>query len=144
MKFQRRADDENVELNLVPLIDVMLMTLIFLVVTTSFSKEAQLRIRLPEASAQATQPPPASLRVSINAKGQYFINDQQLLKSTPDALRNAMAHAAGREQDPLVIIHADAKTPHQAVIYVMDSARRLGFTRLTFATQQPGVGDAGP
>jgi len=143
MKFQRRTDDE-VELNLVPLIDVMLMTLIFLVVTTSFSKEAQLRIRLPEASAEATQPQPSSLRVSINAKGQYFINDQQLLKSTPESLRNAMARAAGKTKDPLIIIHADAKTPHQSVIHVMDAARRLGFTRLTFATQQPTARDAGP
>jgi len=143
MKFQRRTDEE-IELNLVPLIDVMLMTLIFLVVTTSFSKEAQLRIRLPEASAQTIQPQPSSLRVSINAKGQYFINEQQLLKSTPDALRNAMSRAAGHEKDPLVIIHADAKTPHQAVVYVMDSARRLGFTRLTFSTQQPTARDGSP
>jgi biopolymer transport protein ExbD len=138
MKF-RRGEDEQPELNLVPLIDVMLMTLIFLVVTTSFSKEAQLRIRLPEASAQTTQPQPSSLRVAINAKGQYFINDKQLLKGTPDALRNAMARAAGSEKDPLVIIHADAQTPHQFVIHVMDASRRLGFTRLTFATQQPSA-----
>lgn len=135
MKFTSKVT-EDPELNLVPLIDVLLMTLIFLVVTTSFSKESQLRIKLPEASAEekAVQ---ASLRITIDAKGQYFIDDKQLLKATPDALRNAMFQAAGKNKKPNVVIYADGKTPHQAVIRVMDSARRLGFTNLTFATQQP-------
>jgi len=136
MKFLP-SREEQPELNLVPLIDVMLMTLIFLVVTTSFSKEAQLRIRLPEAAAEA-KTNEASLRIAIDARGQYFINDKQLLKTTPEVLRQAMARAVGRNKDPLIVIHADAKTPHEAVIRVMDAARRLGFTRLTFATQQPG------
>jgi len=133
----RPSRDEQPELNLVPLIDVMLMTLIFLVVTTSFSKEAQLHIRLPEATAEA-RTNQATLRIAIDARGQYYINDKQLLKATPDVLRHAMARATGRAKDPLIVIHADAKTPHQAVVRVMDAARRLGYTRLTFATQQPG------
>ena len=135
MRF-RPSQDEEPELNLVALIDVMLMTLIFLVVTTSFSKEAQLRIRLPEAGAE-TKTERATLRVAIDAKGEYYINDKKLLKSKPGILRNAMARAVGRNKDPLIIIHADAKTPHEAVVRVMDAARRLGYTRLTFATQQP-------
>ena len=136
MKF-RTSPEQEPELNLGPLIDVMLMTLIFLVVTTSFSKEAQLRIRLPEASAEANAVQ-SGLRVVIDAKGQYFINEQKPLKTTPDALRQAIARAVGNEKDPFIIIHADAKAPYEAVVRVMDAARRLGYTRLTFATQQPG------
>ncbi len=135
MKF-RRTSEEEPEINLIPLIDVLLMALIFLIVTTSFSTESQLRIRLPEASSETKENLP-SLRVTIDAKGQYFIDNQQLLNATPEVLRNAMAHAAGSNKDPLVIINADAQTPHEAVIRVMDMSRRLGFTRLTFATQQP-------
>jgi len=135
MKF-RTVDSEEPELNLVPLIDVLLMTLIFLVITTTFSKESQLQIKLPESSAEA-QVADSVLRVTIDASGQYFINDKQLLRSTPDTLRNAMYQAAGKTKDPSVVIYADSKTTHQSVIFVMDAARRLGFSHLTFATQQP-------
>lgn len=132
----RPTSEEEPEINLIPLIDVLLMALIFLIVTTSFSSESQLRIRLPEASAEVKENLP-SLRVTIDAKGQYYIGDQQLLNATPDVLRNALARAAGSNKDPLIIINADAHTPHEAVVRVMDTARRLGFTHLTFATQQP-------
>lgn len=142
MRFRPSREDDP-ELNLVPLIDVMLMTLIFLVVTTSFSKETQLRIRLPEASVEA-KTDPVGLRIMIDAKGQYFINDQQLLNASLEVLRNAMSRSAAGDKNPVVIIHADAKTPHEAVIRVMDAARRLGFTQLTFATQQPSPGAPAP
>ena len=132
----RPSPDEEPEINLIPLIDVLLMALIFLIVTTSFSSESQLRIRLPEAAPESKENLP-SIRVTIDAKGQYYIGDQQLLNATPEVLRNAMLHAAGSMKDPLVIINADGRTPHEAVVRVMDVARRLGFTRLTFATQQP-------
>lgn len=135
MKF-RPPHSEDPELNLVPLIDVLLMTLIFLVVTTSFSKEAHLRIKLPEASVQKTVEG-RTLRVAIDAQGRYYINDRQLLKTTPQVLENAMLLAAGGRKDPVIIVHADGKTPHEAVVRVMDTARRLGYTHLTFATQQP-------
>jgi len=131
----RPSQDEEPEINLIPLIDVLLMTLIFLIVTTSFSNEAQLRVRLPEASADTKENLP-SVRVSIDAKGQIYIGDQQLLNATPEVLRNALARAAGSMKDPLIIISADGQTPHEAVVRIMDSARRLGFTHLTFATQR--------
>ncbi len=138
MRFRqfRAGEDDEPEINLIPLIDVLLLTLIFLLVTTSFSKEARLSVRLPESSAAAKDDRP-SLRVAIDAKGQYFINDQQLLNNNADTLRSAMGRAAARMKDPLVVIHADAKTPHEAVVRAMDSARRLGLKNLTFATQQP-------
>jgi biopolymer transport protein ExbD len=135
MHFRPSADEEP-EINLIPLIDVLLMTLIFLIVTTSFSKEAQLHVRLPEASVEAKTETP-TLRVSVDARGQYFINDRQLLNATPEVLRQAMARATGGTKDPLIVIHADGQAPHGAVVRVMDTARRLGYSRLTFATQQP-------
>ena len=135
MNFRSEPDEEP-DINLIPLIDVLLMALIFLIVTTSFSTESQLRIRLPEASAAVKEQGP-SLRVTIDAKGQYFIGDEELLNDTPEVLSNAMKRAAGNNKDPLVIINADARTPHEAVVRVMDMAQRLGFTHLTFATQQP-------
>lgn len=135
MKF-RPPRSEEPELNLVPLIDVLLMTLIFLVVTTSFSKEAHLRIKLPEASVQKKVQSNV-LRIAIDARGRYYINDKQLLKTEPEVLRIAMLRAAGSKKDPVIIVAADGKTPHEAVIRVMDTAWRLGYTHLTFATQQP-------
>lgn len=137
MNFRPKPEDEEPEINLIPLIDVLLMTLIFLIVTTSFSREAQLQVKLPEAAAADTNPAPTALRVIIDARGQYYINNQQLLNATTEVLRNAMTREAGADKDRLIIIQADAKTPHEAVVRVMDVARRLGMTRLTFATQQP-------
>lgn len=142
MNFRSTPDDEP-ELNLIPLIDVLLMTLIFLIVTTSFTKESQLRVRLPEAAAEAPAEKP-TVRIAIDARGQYFINDQQLLNTSAETLRTALARAVEREKEPLVVIQADAKTPHEAVVRVMDVARRLGLSQLTFATQQPVSEPAAP
>lgn len=139
MNFTPRRDDEP-ELNLVPLIDVLLMTLIFLVVTTSFSKESQLRIKLPEASVESRLDQ-STIRITIDAVGQYYINDKQMLKTAPEALRNALFQAASGNKEPSIVIYADAKTPHQAVVRVMDAARRLGYANLTFATQQISASD---
>jgi biopolymer transport protein ExbD len=135
MRF-RPSEDEEPELNLIPLIDVLLMTLIFLVVTTSFSKESQIRLRLPEAGATA-KPEAAQVRIAIDSRGNYYLDDKQLINATPEQLRSALQRAAAGRKDPMIVIHADAKTPHEAVVRVMDTARRLGYTQLTFATQQP-------
>lgn len=140
MKF-RQSQREEPEINLIPLIDVLLMTLIFLLVTTSFSSQSQLRLQLPQAGAPGTIED-AGVRIAIDAQGQYFINDRQLLAGTTEQLMQAMAQAAGRRKDPVVVVSADGKTPHEAVIRAMDAARRLGFTHLTFATQQ--AVDQGP
>jgi biopolymer transport protein ExbD len=136
MQFRPRFREEP-EINLIPLIDVLLMALIFLLVTTSFSKEARLRLQLPEATS-ATQLESATLRIAIDARGQYFINGKQLLNTTADTLRAAMQQAVGGRKDPVIVVQADRKTPHEAVVRVMDASRRLGYTHLTFATQAPG------
>ncbi len=136
MNFRPGGDDDEPEINLIPLIDVLVLTLIFLLVTTSFSKEAQLNVRLPQAVSE-DKPEPNAVRVAIDANGRIYINNTQLLNAAPETLRQVLAQAAGSHKDPLVTIHADGKAPHEAVVRVMDAARRLGFARLSFATQQP-------
>ncbi|MEK7261825.1 MAG: biopolymer transporter ExbD [Pseudomonadota bacterium] len=136
MNFRSGSDDDEPEINLIPLIDVLVLTLIFLLVTTSFSKEAQLNVRLPQAVSE-DKPDPTAVRVTVDANGQLYINNTQLLNVAPETLRQALAAAAGSNKEPLVVIHADGKAPHEAVVRVMDAARRLGFSRLSFATQQP-------
>ena len=135
MNFIPEPEDEP-EINLIPLIDVLLMALIFLLVTTSFSVESHLHIRLPKSATSATDTKTASIRVTIDANETYYIGDQRFPKDSTSALRYAMAHAAGTNKDPLVIIEADAMTPHEAVVHVMDLAQQLGFTHLTFSTQK--------
>ena len=136
MQFRSRFREEP-EINLIPLIDVLLMTLIFLLVTTSFSREARLQLQLPEAGVDSRIESEA-LRIAIDAQGQYFINGKQLLSTSAETLRSAMQQAVGARKDPVVVVQADRKTPHEAVVRVMDAARRLGYTHLTFATQAPG------
>ena len=136
MNFQKGRTREEPEINLIPLIDVLLMTLIFLLVTTSFSHEARLRLQLPEAASD-TKIESATLRIAIDSRGLYFINNKQLLNATSDTLRTAMQQAVGDRRDPVIVIQAERKTPHEAVIRVMEAARRLGYTQLTFATQAP-------
>jgi biopolymer transport protein ExbD len=138
MNFRSGSDDDEPEINLIPLIDVLVLTLIFLLVTTSFSKEAQLNVRLPQAVSE-DKPEPNAVRVTVDANGQLYINNTQLLNIAPETLRQALAQAAGGIKEPLVVIHADGKAPHEAVVRVMDAARRLGFSRLSFATQQPAA-----
>lgn len=133
MKF-RQSRNEEPEINLIPLIDVLLMTLIFLLVTTSFSNQSQLRLQLPDA-VNATTPEEAHVRITIDAQGQYYINNRQLLNGTTEQLVQALAQAAGDRKEPVIVINADRKTPHEAVIRVMDAAQRLRFNHLTFATQ---------
>jgi biopolymer transport protein ExbD len=136
MNFRGRRSDEEPEINLIPLIDVLVLTLIFLLVTTHFSKEAQLSVQLPQAVSE-DRPEPTSVRVTIDARGNIYFNNTQMLQATPEALRGALAQAAGGQKDPLIVVQADGKAPHEAVVRVMDAARRLGFGRLSFATQAP-------
>ena len=133
----RPLPDEEPDINLIPLIDVLLMALIFLIVTTSFSTDSRLQVQLPQAAPEKTTEQP-TLRVTIDARGQYYVNDQQLLNNSADTLGGAISRVVGTDvKDRLVVIYADAKTPHEAVVRVMDVARRLGLSQLSFATQQP-------
>jgi biopolymer transport protein ExbD len=135
MKF-RRALDEEPELNLIPLIDVMLIVLIFLAVTTTYSRYAELRIELPKADAKATQNRPGEILIGVTADGRYALEKRLLAKSDVDALIAAMRLAAQGRTDSLVVIHADAQAPHQSVINVMEAARILQLGRISFVTER--------
>ena len=128
---------EEPEINLISLVDVLLTVLLFFIVTTTFRKESDFRIDLPEASPQATDSvQQAELDVTIDAQGRYFLNDQALADTAPATLRNALSQRAGERRDQIVIIRADAKTPYQAVITAMDIIGRLGFKHLAIPTVQ--------
>ncbi|MDX8380416.1 MAG: biopolymer transporter ExbD [Gallionella sp.] len=135
MNFQRGRTREEPEINLIPMIDVLLVILIFLMVTTSYAKYSELKINLPQAGGEASSKEIKPINISIDATEHYAINNARLNFTGIAALANALKKAANTQTDPTIIINADAKTPHQAVINVMEAARQAGFGRLTFATQ---------
>ena len=131
----RPAPKESADINLTPLIDVVFLLLIFFMVSTTVNRDSELSIELPAASAEAQARRPDSIEVAIDATGRYYVNGRQLLNTQSKTLRRALTTAAGENATPPIIISADANTPHQAVVQVMDAARELGFLRLTFATR---------
>jgi biopolymer transport protein ExbD len=137
MNFRRESDLKQVEVNLTPLIDVVFLLLIFFMVSTTFDKQAQIEIKLPEAeSSELTGKDPEIIAVGINAEGNYYVNNEELLKSDADTLKRMLIKTAKNKTDLPVIISADGKAPHQSVITVLDVASQLGMTKMTFATRQ--------
>ena len=135
MKF-RRKPRENVEINLASLIDVVFILLLFFVVTTTFTRETQLKVDLPEA-ASGTPPEETALKqleVLISPEGSYSLNGQALLKSDLEGLMAALSKESGGDSSLPLVISADAQTPHQAVITAMDAAGKLGFAHLRIST----------
>jgi len=125
---------EEPDVNLTPLIDVVFLLLIFFMVSTTFTREAELTIDLPEASAKAVPKKEQVLEITINAQGEYFVNQQRVVNTSAETLKRALKQAVGARKDPPLVISADGKAPHQSVITAMDAARQLGIVRLTFAT----------
>ena len=138
MNFQRGESKESLELNLIPLIDVLLVILIFLLVTTTYSKYAQLQINLPEVSDQIRKPEEKAntLTIAIDSSGHYVINDTPINFTSVESFSEALKQAAGGAKEPVVAIHADGAATHQSVINVMQAAQIAGFTSVTFETQQ--------
>ena len=139
MHFRRRRIEEP-EINLIPFIDVLLVVLIFLMLSTTYSRYSELQINLPTADAERLKERPAEILVTVSAEGLYAVNRDPLEGRSIEVLTAALQRAAAGTDDkaPVVIVSADALTPHQSVINVLDAARRAGLPRLTFATQQPG------
>ena len=135
MRFRRPLDEEP-ELNLIPLIDVLLIVLIFLAVSTTYSRFAELKIQLPSADAMTPAQPPVVINIAVTADGRYALERTLLPSSDPSALATALAAAAKGREAPLLVINADAQAPHQAVISVMEAARLAGLVRISFATQR--------
>ncbi len=137
MNFRPRPRHEP-EINLIPFIDVLLVVLIFLMLSTTYSKFTELQLRLPVADAQAARDHPRELVVGISADGRYVINRVPLAGRSVDAVAAALAEAAREQRDLMVIISADAASPHQAVVTVLEAARRSGLGQITFAAQTSG------
>jgi biopolymer transport protein ExbD len=135
MNFQRGRGREELEINLIPLIDVLLVILIFLMITTTYSKFAELQINLPTADAEKQLERPNEINVMVSVDGRYVINHAGYTFKSVDDLAQVMKVAAGEQKEPIVVISADAKATHQSVIYVMEAARLAGLAHISFATQ---------
>lgn len=136
MKLRHRRSDETPEIVLISLIDVVLSLVIFFMVTTTFSRLAPLEISLPESSAEPREKPEEAVEVAVDAQGRYYVAGRELVNTQLETLKRGLLDAAGGRAAPPVVLSADARTPHQAVITALDAARQVGFTRLTFATAQ--------
>ena len=138
MNFRRHRHREEPEINFIPLIDLLLVILIFLMVTTTYSRFAELEINLPQANGQAEAQKTARIQVVVSASGAFRVDNQSL--ATPDlaTLAQALKQHAADKKEPVVVINADAKASHQSVVTVMEAAREAGLVQLTFATRQEG------
>ena len=137
MNFRRGLHREELEINLIPLIDVLLVILIFLMVTTTYSRYSELQINLPTAEASKPEERPNQINVAVTANGRYVVERVPLGASDPATISVELKRAARGNPDPMIIINADGNATHQSVINVMEAARLAGFGRITFTTQQP-------
>jgi biopolymer transport protein ExbD len=138
MKFGRRRIDEP-EINLIPFIDVLLVVLIFLMLSTTYSRFTELQINLPAADAEKLRERPAEIIVAVAADGRYAVNRRAIDGRSVEQLTAALVAAAGGREGTVVIVSADALAAHQTVVNVLDAARRAGLSRLTFAAQGAGT-----
>lgn len=134
MNFRPRRPEEP-EINLIPFIDVLLVVLIFLMLSTTYSKFTEMQLRLPVADAEAQRDYPKEVIVAVSADGRYSVNKTPLPDRSVEAVTAALTAAASGAKDNVVIISADASAAHQSVITVMEAARRAGLMQITFATQ---------
>jgi len=135
MGFKRKSRLEDPEINFIPLIDVLLVIIIFLIVSTTFSKFSELKINLPTADANPVDQKLLPINVTVTKDGQYAINEEILSQNSIDSIEKRLIQIAGNAKDLPVIINADAETPHQSVVNIMEASRRAGLTKITFSTK---------
>ena len=135
MNFRRGRSEDYPEINLIPFIDILLVIVIFLSVTTTYARFAELKINLPTSSAEQTPTPPKQIEVAVAEDGRYQVDSTAVRSAAVDDLAAALKQAAGDQAEPVVVINADARAAHQSVVNVMEAARRVGLTRITFVTQ---------
>jgi biopolymer transport protein ExbD len=140
MNFRKHPIEEP-EINLIPFIDVLLVILIFLMLSTTYSKFTELQISLPVADAEKSKDYPREVIVAVSADGRYAVNRRAVEGRSIEVLTAELRAAAGDAKESVVIISADASAPHQTVINVLDAARRAGLAHLTFATQSSQTGE---
>jgi len=137
MDFRRGRGHEEPEINLIPMIDVLLVILIFLMITTTYSKFSGLEINLPTADAPSNKEQPNEINVAVTAAGEVLVNRNVVGARDVEAISAALARAAAGAKEPIVVINADAKATHQSVIDVMQAAQRASLSHISFATQAP-------
>ena len=138
MNFRRGRAREEPEINLIPMIDVLLVILIFLMVTTSYGKFSELQINLPQASgADSAVPVSKPINVAVDASEHYAVDGARISFKDTKEFAQALRKAAGKQEDPVIVINADAKAAHQSVILIMEAAREAGYGRITFTTRTP-------
>jgi biopolymer transport protein ExbD len=129
---------DSPDINLTPLIDVVFLLLIFFMVSTTFKEDARIKVQLPEAQGEeVAADEPVTLDITIDRDGRFYVNQRQVVDRTVETLKKAIAGATAGERDLPVVIKADAKAPHQAVMTAMDAASQLGLLRFAFAATQP-------
>lgn len=137
MNFRSGIRRDEPEINLIPMIDLLLVILIFLMVSTTYSKLTELEVSLPSAGSAKSGRRAAEVLVTVSADGRYLVGDSPAEFTGASRFATRLVEAAGREKDPVVVIQADAGAPHQAVVNVLDAARLAGFARIGFAAQSP-------
>jgi biopolymer transport protein ExbD len=135
MNFRRGRGREEPEINLIPLIDILIVVLIFLFLTTTYSRFAELQINLPESAAEKSPDRPQVLAVAVDATGRYAINGTAVSYDSPAGLATRLQEAAKGAKEPVVSISADAAATHQSVVNVMEAARLAGYNHISFTTQ---------
>lgn len=141
MNLRPRREREP-DINLTPLIDVVFLLLIFFMVSTTFERSSELAIELPEATSPPEQQEREAIEVAIDASGRFYVNGTELINTQPSSVKQALSRAAAGRDDAPIVISADGRSPHQAVVTVMDAARQLGLVHLTFSTRM--TQDDGP
>ena len=136
MNFRKRKAEEF-DVNMTPLIDVVFLLLIFFMVSTTFDRQSELNIELPEASGEISESEAVEIEVFIDSKGRFAINGEQLINNQSDTLLRVLREAAGNDKDPRVIINADKNATHQTVMTAMDASRQAGFVHITFSAVKP-------
>ncbi|MDR1275214.1 MAG: biopolymer transporter ExbD [Candidatus Accumulibacter sp.] len=138
MRFKRDSHRDDPEINLIPFIDVLLVVIIFLMMTTTYSKFSGLEINLPVAAESENQAErPNEVDVAITADGQVIVNQTPASSNDVRSISDMLRRAAGDAPDPLIVINADAKATHQSVIDVMQASQLAGYPHISFATQTP-------
>ena len=136
MNFRHKVP-EDLDVNITPLIDVVFLLLIFFMVSTTFDRQSELNIELPEASGEISENELLDIEIFIGPKGEYSVNGKALINTQVESLLRAMRDVAGDNKEPRVIISADKNATHQSVMTAMDAARQLNFLHITFAAVKP-------
>lgn len=140
MRLRQTSGEDEPAVNLTPLIDVVFILLIFFMVSTTFQRESEIKIELPEASAEPLEERKELLEIVIDADGHYFIDEQQVVNTELETLQTAIRKFLGEQTEIPVVIRADRRTPYESVVRAMDATAQLGLVQMSLATSQPENG----